>query len=149
MSEPRYERRERGERVVNMHGRPTAGELVDAVRVLLRDLPAGAGGSGAGSGPAPAPDAASGVADAPARHQIRIAIHALEIVTRELALGPAQEEAHRARLSELGFDNDASLADAIRSGRVDDGPALRRVLREDTRDRLLVANPGWLPAEAE
>jgi hypothetical protein len=143
-----------------MHGRPTGGELVDAVRVFLRGLRAGAGagpgsgggaaaapGAGPGGGAAPAPGAASGVTEAPARHQIRIAIHALEIVARELALGPAQEEAHRARLRELGFDDDASLADAIRSGRVDDGPALRRVLRDDSRDRLLVANPGWLPAE--
>jgi len=115
---------------LNMHGRPTAEELVDAVRSFLQDLL---------SDPAPAP----------ARHQIRIAVHALEMVGRELALGPAQEEAHLARLGELGFDDDYSLAEAIRSGRLEDGPALRRVLREDTRDRLLVANPRWLPAEGE
>ncbi len=147
-----------------MHGRPTAGELVDAVRAFLQDqlaepAPASASGSGAGlvSG-SPAglvsgseAGAVSGVPqrwpEAAARHQIRIAVHALEIVGRELALGPSQEEAHRARLRELGFEDDASLADAIRSGRFEDRPALRRALREDTRDRLLVANPKWLPAD--
>ncbi len=115
---------------LNMHGRPTAEELVDAVRAFLQDQ-------------------LSGSSEAAARHQIRIAVHALEMVGRELALGPSQEEAHRARLGELGFEDDASLADAIRSGRLDDGPALRRVLRQDTRDRLLVANPRWLPADVE
>jgi Domain of unknown function (DUF6285) len=81
------------------------------------------------------------------RHQIRIAVHALEVVARELALGPSQEAAHRARLQELGFEDDASLAEAIRSGRLEDSPGLRRALREDTRDRLLVANPRWLAAD--
>jgi hypothetical protein len=114
----------------NMHGRPTAGELVDAVRAFLEELL---------SEPPPAP----------AHHQIRIAVHALEVVSRELALGPSQEEAHRARLGDLGFDDDSPLADAIRSGQLEDGPALRRVLREDTRDRLLVANPRWLPADGQ
>ena len=83
------------------------------------------------------------------RHQMRIAAHALEVVARELAVGPAQEVAHRARLEALGFDDDTSLAEAIRNGRLDDSPALRRALREDTRDRLLVANPRWLPEEQE
>jgi Domain of unknown function (DUF6285) len=143
-----------------MHGRPTAEELVDAVRAFLQDLMSGPGagsgsglgsesGPGMGPGPGPGPGMGwgSGMGSGPARHQIRIAVHALEIVVRELALGPEQEEAHRGRLRELGFDDDAGLAEAIRSGRLADSPALRRVLREDTRDRLLVANPGWLPAD--
>jgi uncharacterized protein DUF6285 len=111
---------------VNLHGRPTSEELVDAVAALLRDQ-------------------VSEQVDGATRHQLRIAVHALEIVARELALGPGQERAHRAGLAELGFDDDASLAQAIRSGRVEDSPQLRRVLREDTRARLVVANPKWLP----
>jgi hypothetical protein len=80
---------------------------------------------------------------------MRIAAHALEVVGRELALGPSQEAGHQARLRDLGFDDDASLAEAIRTGRLDDSPGLRRALRADTRDRLLVANPRWLPTGQE
>ena len=119
-----------------LHGRPTAWELVDAVRTFLQaQVSEGATGSAPSDG-----------AD---RHQMRIAAHALEVVARELALGPGQEAAHQDRLHHLGFDDDASLAEAIRNGRLDDSPTLRRALREDTRDRLLVANPRWLPEEQE
>jgi hypothetical protein len=113
---------------MNLHGRPTSEELVDAVAALLRDQ-------------------VSKQVDGPTRHQFRIAVHALEIVARELALGTGQERAHRAGLAELGFEDDASLAQAIRSGRVGDSPELRRVLRADTLARLLVANPKWLPPD--
>jgi hypothetical protein len=108
------------------HGRPTAPELVDAVIGFLRDQ-------------------LSAHLDAPLRHQVRIAVHALEVVGRELQLGPDQLEAHRARLHALGVPDDASLAQAIRDGQFDDHPGLIEALRADTRDRLLVANPGWLP----
>jgi hypothetical protein len=113
---------------LNLHGRPTSAELVDAVAGLLRDQ-------------------LSEQVDGPMRHQVRIAVHALEVVSRELALGPEQEGAHRAGLAELGFDDDASLAEAIRAGSVADSPELRRILRADTRARLLVANPKWLPPD--
>jgi len=117
----------------DLHGRPTAGELVDAVLVFLRDQLLER-----------APDSS----DAGRRHQIRIATHALEIVGRELALGPAQQEAHERRLRAIGYEDDRTLADDIRSGRRADSPDLRRVLREDTRARLLVANPRWLPEDS-
>jgi hypothetical protein len=110
--------------------------LVDAVRTFLQ-----AQVSEGVTGSAPSEGAN--------RHQMRIAAHALEVVGRELALGPAQEAAHQDRLRYLGFDDDASLAEAIRTGRLEDSPELRRALRQDTRDRLLVANPGWLPAEPD
>jgi hypothetical protein len=119
-----------------MHGRPTAGELVDAVRTFLEAQVSGG-------------VAGSGLSDGARRHQMRIAAHALEVVGRELALGPAQEAAHKDRLRDLGFGDDASLAEAIRTGRLGDTPELRRALCEDTRARLLVANPGWLPADQE
>jgi hypothetical protein len=119
-----------------LHGRPTAWELVDAVRTFLQaELSEGV----------PGPD----LSDGARRHQMRIAVHALEVVGRELVLGPSQEADHQERLRNLGFVDDASLAQAIRTGGLDDGPELRRALREDTRDRLLVANPGWLPADRE
>ena len=47
----------------------------------------------------------------------------------------------------IGWEDDAALAEAIRAGRLDDHPGLRALLIADTRDRLLVANPRWLPPE--
>jgi hypothetical protein len=114
----------------DLHGRPTAAELVDAVAGFLRDELA--------------PDV-----EGPRRHQIRIAVHALEVVGRELSLGPEQLAAHQARLRALGVASDAELAEGIRAGRFDDHPGLIEALRADTRDRLLVANPRWLPPERE
>ncbi len=109
-----------------LHGRPTLEELLDAVLGYLRDdLMQRVGGAD--------------------RHQVRIAVHALEIVAREIEMGPGQARDHAARLADLGFDSDAELAAAIRSGRIADSPGLRRALTADTADRLRVANPRWLP----
>jgi hypothetical protein len=72
----------------------------------------------------------------------------LEIVGRELELGSAQLESHLARLEPLGLADDAALAEAIRDGRVGDDPSVRQALRADARDRLLVADPAWLPPES-
>ncbi len=109
-----------------LHGRPTAAELLDAVIGYLRDdfMPR---------------------AEGPDRHQARIAVHALEMVAREMDLGPGQARRHEERLAALGFDSDAELARAIRSGELSDTPELRRALTDDTADRLRVANPRWLP----
>jgi hypothetical protein len=112
----------------DLHGRPTAAELVDAVAGFLRDELAG-------------------VIEGPLKHQVRIAVHALEIVGRELALGPDQAAVHRARLEALGVTTDAELAEGIKAGRFDEQPGLVDALRADTRDRLLVANPRWLPPD--
>lgn len=114
----------------DLHGRPTAGELLDAVTGYLREdlLPQMEGAE---------------------RHRVRIAVHALEVVTRELRLGPEQARWHTARLAGLGFASDAELARAIRAGDLADTPELRRVLTEDTADRLRVANPDWLPDPGE
>ena len=112
----------------DLHGRPTAAELLDAVIGFLREQ---------------LPDHV----DAAMKHQLRIAAHALEMVHREMQLGPEQEAAHRARLEELGVTDDRALADAIRSGDTPDSAGLRRALTDDTRDRLRVANPRWLPSE--
>src|SRR5690348_1902045 len=111
-----------------LRGRPTARELVDAVGGFLRDQ-------------------LEPQVEGALRYQVRIAVRALEVVARELELGPAQEQAHRTRLAALGMEDDAALVEAIRTGSLDDEPGLVDALRADARDRLLVANPGWLPAD--
>ncbi len=107
-------------------GRPTAAELVAAVREYLER-------------------SVMETADGGARFQARIARNVLLTVSRELELGPAITEAHANRLARLGFDDDRALASAIRSGAFDDdwhdlGPALA----ESARDQLLVANPSYV-----
>jgi hypothetical protein len=111
-----------------LHGRPTARELVDAVGGFLRDQ-------------------LEPQVEGALRYQVRIAVRALEVVGRELELGPAQEDAHHARLAALGMANDDALAAAIRSGSFDNQAGLVEALRADARDRLLVANPRWLSSD--
>ncbi len=108
------------------HDVPTATELVEAVREWLeRDVYPGAEGR--------------------LRFHTRVAVNVLGMVERELELGPAQAEAHRARLDQLGVADDAELAAAIRRGEFDDRhDELRRLLRETTDDKLKVANPRYL-----
>jgi hypothetical protein len=113
---------------VGLHGRPTARELIDAVGGFLREQ-------------------LEPQVEGALRYQVRIAVRALEVVARELELGPAQEQSHHARLAALGMADDTALAAAIRSGSLGDPPGLVEALRADARDRLLVANPGWLPAD--
>lgn len=109
----------------DLHGRPTAAELVDAVRGHLAD---DLGPSLEGS----------------ARFHARVATHALEVVERELRLGPAQAVAHARRLEGLGVADDAELATRIRAGELDDRPDVDAAVRAAVVDRLRVANPGWL-----
>lgn len=106
------------------HDVPTAAELVEAVREWIDR------------------DVAGGNAD---RFHARVASNVLAIVERELALGPAHSVAHDARLVALGVQDDAELADAIRSGRMDDRAAdVRDAVWAAVRDKLRVANPGYL-----
>jgi aminoglycoside phosphotransferase (APT) family kinase protein len=111
---------------VTLFGRPTASELVEAVREYL-------------DARVNDPDNSSG------RFEARIARNALSIVERELAHGESMVAAHEARLAGLGFGDDASLASAIRSGSLDDRfDEVASALAASTRDALLVANPGYL-----
>jgi aminoglycoside phosphotransferase (APT) family kinase protein len=107
-------------------GRPTAPELVDAVREYLE----------------------TGVmeqSEGGARFNARIARNVLLTVERELRLGPGMARAHADRLAALGFDDDRSLAAAIRSGSLDEAwPEVGPVLATAARDQLLVANPAYL-----
>jgi hypothetical protein len=112
--------------VVAPFGRPTAAELVEAVREYLeRDVMA---------------ERHSG-----ARFTALVARNALQTVERQLDLGAAIARAHVRRLASLGFDDDAALASAIRSGTFDDDWIdLGVALATSARDQLLVANPSYL-----
>jgi aminoglycoside phosphotransferase (APT) family kinase protein len=111
-------------------GRPTSGELVEAVREQF--------------------DAAMARESGTAGFEARVARNALQIVERELALGPALATAHAARLGHLGFQDDRALATALRAGQFDDDwHEVGGALAAAARDQLLVANPGYLPPASE
>ena len=108
------------------HDVPTAAQLVEAVREFLeRDVMAATEGR--------------------VQFHTRVAINALNMVQRELDLGPEQAAAHRAALERLGVADEAGLAAAIRSGDLDDRRSeVLAVLRETVRAKLEVANPRYL-----
>jgi aminoglycoside phosphotransferase (APT) family kinase protein len=112
--------------VSDLHGRPSAADLVGAVAGFLREemMPATEGRL---------------------KFLTRVAAGALDGVARELVLGPEQERRHRDRLAALGRADQAALAAAIRSGEIDaDDPALLAAVRAAVTDRLAVANPAYL-----
>ena len=79
------------------------------------------------------------------RWHTKVAANVLAVVERELQLGPEQAERHRERLRRLGFDSDATLAAAIRSGEVDERlDELAQELQEMVADKLAVARPQHL-----
>jgi hypothetical protein len=108
------------------HDSPTAAELVEAVREwLTRDV--------------------IGDARSVNSFHARVASNMLAMVEREIELGPAQAEAHRGRLEQLGMPSDVELAAAIRSGQLDDRlDQVRPLVWDSVRDKLLVANPKYL-----
>ena len=109
-----------------LHGRPTAAELLDAVRDFL------------------ATDVVAAT-DGRLRFHARVAANAVAIVERELRLRDEQIAAHRAALARLGVASEAELAAAIRAGAFDDRMAeLIAAVRETVRARLTVANPGHI-----
>ncbi len=76
------------------------------------------------------------------RYHLKVATNVLAIVERELRLGDAHAAGHRERLGRLGFDSDAALADAIRSGALDDRlDEVAAELRGMIADKLAVARP--------
>jgi len=112
--------------VPSLHGRPTAAELVEAVREWLqRDVVQ--------------------VDQGRVGFDARVAGNALAMVERELALGRQQEVAHVARLAGLGCDDDQELARQIRRGDLDErADEVRQLVAADVRAQLEVANPRWL-----
>ena len=110
----------------DLHGRPSAADLVDAVTVFLRE------------------DVVTSD-DERVAYLARVAANVLGGVARGIALGPDQERRHRARLAALGVEDQAGLAAAIRSGEIDaDDPVLLAAVRAAVTDRLAVANPRYL-----
>jgi hypothetical protein len=113
--------------VSELHGRPTAQELTEAVRELLETqvLPDGA--------PAGA-------------FAVRVAVNALKVVEREFAAGGQDVLRHRDRLTAMGFRNDAELARTLRRGEVpaERLPAVRAAVLASVEDKLRVANPRHL-----
>jgi hypothetical protein len=82
---------------------------------------------------------------------VKVTVNMLATIERELRLGPAANEAERARLAAL-LDTpgtleelNRALADAIRDGRIaPDDPRLLDHLRRTTADALRINNPQWL-----
>ena len=108
-----------------IHGRPTAAELVEAVREWTEgDVRASTEGRVA--------------------FHARVAANALATVQRELELGPAMAVDHAARLRSLGVPDEAALAAGIRNGDLA-GPDVERAVAETVVDKLRVANPKWFP----
>ena len=106
-----------------MQDRPTAAELVQAVREFLeRDVMTATQGR--------------------VQFHTRVAINALGMVERELAQGPGAEADERERAAER------ALAARIRDGSLDNRlDEVRAEVKETVRRKLLVANPGYLPEE--
>lgn len=108
------------------HDAPGAPALLDAVASFLRDdvLP---------------------VTDGRIAFHVRVAANVVELVARQLVLGPAQAQRHRRRLAEMGVDDDGQLAEAIRAGLLDDRlDEVRAAVRESVADKLAVANPSYI-----
>lgn len=106
------------------HDPPSAAELVAAVRLFL------AGEIGANGW---------------SRYQLRVATNILRMVEREMALGPGHAAAHQAALARLGVAHESELAQAIRSGLLDDRrDEVLAVVRATVAAKLEVANPAYL-----
>lgn len=109
--------------MTDMHGRPTAAELVAAVAEFLEN------------------DVRNATTGQVNFHS-RVAANALRMVERELQ-NPAEADV-AAALSAVGFADEAALAAAIRAGDVD-APDEQVVscLRILVRHRLAAAHPGY------
>jgi hypothetical protein len=112
--------------MVAPHDAPTAIELLEAVREWLDSEVVAA-------------------TDGRLRFHARVAANVIGMVEREIQLGGLQEVAHRRRLQQLGVADDAELAAAIRRREFDArAEELRALLTEAVRDKLAVANPGYV-----
>ncbi len=108
----------------DLHGEPTASQLLEAVREFLEG------------------DVMSGTTGRVQFHA-RVAARVLATVERELALDGRDRVAHAARLASLGVADDAELAARIQAGTVDDWPAVEAVVWADVLVKLRVANPDY------
>jgi uncharacterized protein YhaN len=112
--------------VTEPHDAPDAAQLLQAVREWIeRDV-------------APA-------VEGRLRFHARVAVNALAIAERELAMGPGQTQRHRERLDDLGFESEEALASAIARGELDERwEEVVAAVRDAVRDKLEVANPRYL-----
>lgn len=108
------------------HDAPSMAEMVEALREWVeRDVITGTTGR--------------------LQFHARVAKNMLAMMERELALGPAQAEAHAARLAELGCVDDAELGGRIREGEFDDQyENVHRLVLASVVDKLAVSNPSYL-----
>lgn len=108
-----------------LHGRPTAAELVEAVREFLTDqvMPATEGSTS---------------------YHARVAANVLAMVGRELAAGARPQQRRTLHLTRLGVHSEAELCSAIRAGGLDEVDELITTLAEGVVERVRVANPGYL-----
>lgn len=110
----------------DLYGRPTAGELLEAIREWVEG------------------DVREATEGRVAFHT-RVAANALAMLEREDALGGAHQQRHLAGLASLGCRSEADLAAQIRDGAFDDRlEEVRSVVAESVRSKLEVANPRWL-----
>lgn len=80
----------------------------------------------------------------------RVAANLLDVLSRELADGPATEQRFRELLASLGHPDEASLALAVRAGEVpSDDARLHQALMTVTTERLAVANPRYLTDDVD
>ena len=108
-----------------LHDVPTAVELLEAVREFLEG------------------DVMSAT-EGRVRFHTRVAVKVLAMLEREAVLGPAQAEAHAARLQALGYTSERELAAAIRRGDLDTRwDEVKRSVWETVADKLAVANPTY------
>jgi hypothetical protein len=107
------------------HDRPTAAELLEAVREFLeRDVAAATEGRVA--------------------FHTRVAVNVLAMVERELARAADDAAAHRSGLDQLGYADDAALAAALRAGELDERlPEVAEVVWASVLAKVDVANPRY------
>ena len=106
-----------------LHGRPTAAELLEAVREWV------------------ASDVRESASGRVGFHS-RVAENVLAMLEREAAMGPAMEADHRSRLASLGVEDDPGFAAGLRDGSLS-GPDVVTAMAESVVDKLRVANPRW------
>ncbi|HEX6235649.1 MAG TPA: phosphotransferase [Acidimicrobiales bacterium] len=107
------------------HDAPSARQLVEAVREFLEGDVMGA-------------------TEGRVRFHARVATNVLAMVERELAHGPALAAAHVARLQTIGAGSEAELAEAIRSGTLDDRwDEIIAAVAATVAAKLAVANPRY------
>jgi len=117
-----------GPALTDLHGEPTAAQLLEAVREFLEgDVMASTQGR--------------------VQFHARVAARVLATVERELALDGRDRAAHAARLASLGVTDDAELAAAIRGGTIADPAAVDAVVWADVVAKLQVANPDYFEAD--